>query len=123
MAPVALHSYVSTCPTSFRPPRCVFWDVGFRRWSGEGCTLHEVSNKAATCRCTHLSDMAASFAARRQRFAAVLGHIDDITVEEVVASLPVIIGLSVLLIILWTLLVMGCIWDRRDRAKFLAKVR
>ena len=59
----------------------------------------------------------------RQRFAEVLGHIDDITVEEVVENLPVIIGLALLIFTFWGLLLYGCYKDRADAAALFAKVR
>ncbi|XP_076445246.1 uncharacterized protein LOC143283086 isoform X3 [Babylonia areolata] len=41
-------------------PSCVFWDVGRRQWSSEGCTLalSLSSDNSSTCQCSHLTNFA-----------------------------------------------------------------
>lgn len=116
---IAGETFVSTCPDDYRVPMCMYWDEAARSWSTEGCALHWASTQRMVCNCTHLTGFAGSFRARSERVADVVGHIDDVTVEDVKENLGVVIGFGVLLLVFASCMCYGCYADYHD-AKMLA---
>jgi hypothetical protein len=55
-----------TCPRVVPVPACLYYDSARGAWSSEGCAVAGVTATAVICACTHLTPLAARFAALEQ---------------------------------------------------------
>lgn len=108
-------TYPVGCPLESRLPACIYWDVPTAAWSSEGCTLQQASIDRVYCSCNHLTNFAGTFEARLERLSQVVGHTDDITVEEVRSSIHIVVGLAVILVLSFFCICIQLVVEAREK--------
>ena len=95
-------------------PTCSFWNEDNDAWSSDGCTLAWASSSHIGCRCTHATDFAGLFEARLARLNAVIGGIGSVSTKQLMDSLHLVIGISVVVIALFCWLAYAARLDYLD---------